>query len=116
MSTSADNPAKSLIKKLCYPEACRFSSAATTWGCQHEEDAIEEFLDQFYCMHSDVTFDRCGLKLSKLHPFMGASPDGIVSCSCHEKSLIEVKCPYSCNKQSLADLCRWQKKCLLTAG
>ena len=44
VSTSADNPAKSLIKKLCYPEACKFSSAATTWGCQHEEDTIEEFL------------------------------------------------------------------------
>jgi len=33
VSTSAANPAKSLIKKLCYPEACKFSSAATTWGC-----------------------------------------------------------------------------------
>ena len=66
VSTSADNPAKSLIKKLCCPEACKFSSAATTWGCQHEEDAIEEFLNQFYLGHSDVTFDRCGL--SKLHP------------------------------------------------
>ena len=113
VSTSADNPAKSLIKKLCYPEAYKFSSAATTWGCQHEEDAIEEFLDQFYLGHSDVTFDRCGLSLSKLHPFMGASPDGIVSCSCHEKSLIEVKCPYSCSKQSLADYADGKKSVCL---
>ena len=106
VSTSADNPAKSLIKKLCYPEACKFSSAATTWGCQHE-DAVEEFLDRFYLRHSDVTFDRYELRLSKLHPFMGASPDGIVSFSCHEKSLIKVKCPYSCR------LCRWQKSICL---
>ncbi|KAM7295941.1 uncharacterized protein ISCGN_021158 [Ixodes scapularis] len=27
------------------------------------------------------------------HPFLGASPDGIVSCSCCEKRLIEIKCP-----------------------
>lgn len=102
MSTSANNPAKSLIKRLCYPETCKFSSAAIAWGCQHE-NAIQEFLDIFYLEHSDMTFDRCGLRLNKLHPFMGARPDGIVSCSCHQKSLVEVKCPYSCSKQSLAD-------------
>lgn len=107
--TSADNPAKSLIKKLCYPEACKFSSAATAWGCQHEEDAIQEFLDQFYLEHSDVTFNRCGLRLNRSYPFMGASPDGIVSCSCHQKSLIEVKCPYSCSKLSLEDFAEGKK-------
>ena len=90
MPTSADNPAKLLIKQLYYPEACKFSSAATTWGYQHEEDTIGEFLDQFYL---DVTFDRCGIRLSKLHPFMGASPDGM----CHIPGP-EVKCPYSCKQ------------------
>ena len=35
---------------------------------------------------------------------MGASPDGIILCSCHGKSLIEVKCPYNCSKQLFAEL------------
>ena len=48
VSASADNPAKSLIKKFCYPKVCKFLSEVTTWCCQHEEDAIEEFLDRFY--------------------------------------------------------------------
>ena len=29
------------------------------------------------------------------HPFLGATPDGLVSCSfCSEKGLLEIKCPY----------------------
>ena len=32
---------------------------------------------------------------------MGSSPDGIVSCTCYEKSAcLEVKCPYSINYTS----------------
>ena len=26
--------------------------------------------------------------------FIGASPDGIVECSCHDKGTLEIKCPY----------------------
>ena len=27
------------------------------------------------------------------YPFLGASPDGIVSCDCHDQKLLEIKCP-----------------------
>ena len=29
------------------------------------------------------------------YPFLGASPDGLVCCSCCGKGLLEIKCPYS---------------------
>ena len=51
-----------------------------------------------------MNFDNCGLVVNPKYPFMGASPDGIITCSCHGKSLIEVKCPYNCSKQLFADL------------
>ena len=35
---------------------------------------------------------------------MGASPDGIVSCACHGRSLMEVKCPCNCSKQLFSGL------------
>jgi len=38
--------------------------------------------------------------MNKQYPFLGASPDGIVYCSCHGKYLLEVKCPYRhCNME-----------------
>ena len=33
-----------------------------------------------------------------------ACPDGIVSCSCHGRMLVEVKCPYRCNCQHLQEV------------
>ncbi len=33
------SPAQSLIKVICYPEAFKFITAATSWGCKHEKSA-----------------------------------------------------------------------------
>ena len=39
------------------------------------------------------------IKETRLHihpnyPYFGATPDGIVCCSCHGESLLEIKCPF----------------------
>lgn len=81
--TSSDKPSVSLVKKLCYPAANRFTSATTAWGCQHESDAAEEFLDSFALDHVGITFEQTGLFINENYPFVGASPDGIIQCSCH---------------------------------
>ena len=35
-STDPSNPAQSLISSICYPQLHKFTTAATTWGCEHE--------------------------------------------------------------------------------
>lgn len=35
----------------------------------------------------------CGLFIDPTGQFLGASPDGIVSCDCCEARLVEIKCP-----------------------
>lgn len=37
--TNSEKPSKSLIKAICYPDACRFSSEATKWGLKFESIA-----------------------------------------------------------------------------
>ena len=40
-------------------------------------------------------YSSSGLIVNPLYPHLGASPDGIISCSCcSEKGRLEVKCPY----------------------
>lgn len=39
VSTSITKPSLSLIKQICYPESCKFSTQATRWGISHEKDA-----------------------------------------------------------------------------
>ena len=59
---------------------------AVLHGRTYEDVAIESF--------SKVTgfhVKKCGLFISDSHPFLAASPDGLVG----EDSLVEVKCPFS---------------------
>ena len=92
------------MEKICYPTAYSFTSSATTWGCQHEDEAIAAFLDYYAFEHMDVDFKRSGLVVNPKYPFLGASPDAWVTCSCHSGSLVEVKCPYRCRENSLEQL------------
>ena len=36
------------------------------------------------------------------HPYIGASPDAIVTCDCCGKGIVEIKCPY-CFRDKLPD-------------
>ena len=97
--TNPDKPAISLIRKLCYPQQHALSNSATKW----EANAVEEFLGWYSMEHEDYSFSNCGFVMNKQYPFLGASPDGIVCCSCHGKYLLEVKCPYRCSNKELSE-------------
>lgn len=79
--TDTTQPSKSLIRTICYPDATKFYSRATRWGCEHEQIAYEAYKNQFACLHSNFQLSRSGLVIHVDYPFMGASPDGIISCS-----------------------------------
>ena len=101
--TNPSKPSVSLVKKLCYPQQHVFTSNATKWGCEHEENAVEEFFGCFSLEHDNPNLASCGFMINKKYPFLGASPDGIVYCSCHGKYLLEVKCPYRCCDKKLSE-------------
>ena len=60
-----------------------------------ESQAVETLLDCLKKRHKNVVFIQCGFFIDSKMPYIGATPDGIISCECHGKSLIEVKCPTS---------------------
>lgn len=41
--TNTAKPAKSLVKSICYPEADKFSTAATRWSCENEGRAHKAY-------------------------------------------------------------------------
>ncbi|CAN8023051.1 unnamed protein product [Ixodes persulcatus] len=55
--------------------------------------------------HVDLEVKESRLVLSRCHPFLGASPDGLVACSCCEARLLEIKCPRSLEVFSKTELC-----------
>ena len=95
--TNAAKPSQSLIKGICYPEAF---SKATNWGCSHESEAREIYSRISKSQHSDFSVTECGLFINKQWPFVGASPDGIINCTCHGRGVLEIKCPL-CHRETL---------------
>ena len=60
-------------------------------GCKHESKAREEYTKIMEKHHHNFSVIECGLCLNAKWPFMGASPDGIVMCSCHRTGVCEIK-------------------------
>ena len=52
--------------------------------------------------HSNLLVVDAGLFLSSTYPCLGASPDGIASCSCYGVGCLEIKCPY-CDREKNID-------------
>ena len=87
--TDPASPSVSLIMAIRYPEACHFSTSATRWGWQHEKVALERYTG--LSQHKNLRVSKCGLLISVEYPFIGASPDGTVECSCCGQGICEVK-------------------------
>ena len=60
-----------------------------------EEEAVHSFEEIYRRSHKNVKISECGLCLCREMPFVGGSPDRMVSCSCCGKFCLEVKCPFS---------------------
>ena len=104
ISTSADNPAPSLIKTICYPESTKFYSVACEYGFKHESEARREYMYMMKKDHTSFKVTECGLVIDPMFPFLGATPDGLVTCGCCGNGSLEIKCPFSCRKKELKEV------------
>ena len=95
-STDPSSPSLSLVMSICYPERMRFSSDATSWGCSHETTARKSYEDIMSKSHANFKVCNCGFFISTSYPFLGASPDGLISCTCCDKGICEVKVSHAC--------------------
>ena len=96
------NPAQSLVKSICYPEAFNFTSKQTNWGCKHEKKARDRYEKAVRLKHTNLQVAECGLFINPQWPFVGASPDGIITCNCCSKGVLEIKCPFCHHDESIA--------------
>ena len=85
------SPSISLIKSICYPELSKFRTAATEWGCVHEQNAREKYIQVSKMAHNQFEVHNSGLFMHTEFPFIGASPDGLVTCICCSEGILEVK-------------------------
>lgn len=77
-----------------YTEAPNVSSVR--WGRDNEVNAKNRFINDEGPKHKGFEVRSCGLFVDEKRPYLGASPDGIVSCSCCKDAVLEIKCAASC--------------------
>lgn len=112
--TDSTQPSQSLIKSICYPENNSFKSKSTDWGCTHEKKALEAYCHENQTNHRQFDISCCGLIVNPTYPHMGATPDGIVTCECCGRGVLEIKCPFSCRDKSFAEAATTNSRFFLT--
>ena len=76
---------------------------AVQYGKQQESTAKANFKRFLELEHTNVEIRDVGLTISSDYPYMGASPDGYVSCDCCEPRLLEIKCPFLAKDASITN-------------
>ena len=96
--TNPAQPSQSLIKSICYPHLFKINTKAVTYGCKHEDDAIKAYEEIMAMTHTDFKISKCGLVKNQEYPWIHATPDLLVSCSCCGLGCGEIKCPFCTDK------------------
>lgn len=92
-----------LVVKLLYEGKDLGNVPAIKWGREHEEQALREFHAKALVSHKDCRISKCGLYILKNKPYIGASPDGLMTCSCCGTVVLEIKCPFSIRDNSISE-------------
>eukprot|EP00794_Sanderia_malayensis_P007585 gene7585-8425_t len=102
------------LKAIC-PDACFFGSIpkldseetdsasedecdgvpAIKYGLDKEAFVRDSYVDEMELVHDNFNCRESGFYVSKTEPHLGASPNGIVNCSCCGKGILEIKCSYN---------------------
>ncbi|KAL7404051.1 hypothetical protein ABVT39_008939 [Epinephelus coioides] len=90
----------------------QFSTEATRWGLQKEDTAREAYLMVMQDLHADLQVAASGLIINPELPWIGASPDGAVTCACHGPGILEIKCPFSAKDRTLRECVKDSRFCL----
>ena len=102
--TNQDQPAPSVIKTICHPDTGTLNTPAVSWGREKEPIAYKAYKDIVSPLHTECVIKETGLRICVDKPFIGASPDGIVTCECHGDGVIEIKCPYKFKDSSVSEM------------
>jgi len=95
MTVKNSDKSRTFISKVCgyYP---RFESKVTQWGITNEPITRKNYTTKNKSKHKNFKVKEPGLFIDMENQFIGASPDGLIECTCHEPGVLEIKCPWSC--------------------
>ena len=76
-----------------------YDTDAMKWGREHEAEAIKKYVVKESPKHDNLKVCESGLVVPHSDPYLGGSPDALLSCNCCGQGVLEVKCPYKYRKK-----------------
>lgn len=92
-----------LLSKLVHGSENLDHVPAIRWGKDNEDKAMRELHAVGLANHTNCKLSKSGLYVVKDKPYIGASPDGFMSCSCCGQAVLEIKCPYSIRESTVME-------------
>jgi hypothetical protein len=93
--TSITKPAQSLVEEILIRKQTKYKIPVLRWGMENEETARVCYKNISVQNHDNLILSITGLLINVCFPHLGASPDGLISCSCCGEGVLEIKCPFS---------------------
>ena len=87
-------------------------SPAIHWGHYNEDIAIKAFYKHMRSKHKKMEIQKCGVVLYGEIPIIAASPDALVTCSCHGVRPLEVKNPFTHRNLPIIEFANQPSTCL----
>ena len=110
--TTPAQSSQKLIKSICYPNLFKVNTKAVIHRCKHEADVTKAYEVEMIKSHADFQLSQCGLVISREHPWIHATPDFLVSCSCCGLGCDEVKCPLCIDRCDFGSYVLKKNSCL----
>lgn len=71
------------------------NSDSLKYGRAKEDEVFVSHSQYVSCHHKNGTVSKVGMFIDRQRPWLSATADGILTCDCHGRRLIEIKCPYT---------------------
>ena len=62
--------------------------------------------------HINFQWQESGLFISQTYPYIGTSPDGVISGNCCGKGILEIKCPWTSREKLISESVTQPVSCL----
>ena len=93
--TNQDFPASSVIKVITALHLQPVMAPSVVYGRDNELRVFSSMQSIIPSTHINGSECHAGMQISIDHPWLSASADGIITCACHRRCVLEIKCPFT---------------------
>ncbi len=90
--TDVNNPSLTIINSLINVMNNLDNLPCVRFQTRNKAKAIKQYINECLEKHENFQYEECGLIINPKYPYFATHADGLVSCDCHGKACVEVKC------------------------